>query len=167
MVTKETDPSEAYQTLSNIISNALDETCPYKTNYKMNKTVINQPWFTAGLRVSCKKKRKLYKKSLKHPNQLTHYRNYRNIYNRLIKRAIKLLKSNYYSSQLKDDDIKGSWRILREIISKTNTKDTMPDKLKLVNHSKFATSIKNDSLIADFLNNYFSSVVPLEGHAQM
>ena len=60
------DPNTATEHLQKIISDTLDITCPFKTKTIKNRTVLNQPWFTTGLKVSCKRKKSYFLKQWKH-----------------------------------------------------------------------------------------------------
>ena len=65
----------------------------------------------------------------------------------------------YYSKKLNDNkhDIKKTWITLREIISKTSIRNTAPTKLKLCQEEQFYLELDQQDLIAEFLNNLFSS----------
>ena len=95
----DTNPSTAADFLSDTISDLLNKTCciPLHSS-KAPKHRSNQPWFTAGLKKSSRKKNRLFKKALKSPERLTFYRCYRNIYNRLV----RLAKQTYYSRNLRE-----------------------------------------------------------------
>ena len=151
------DPSSAATRLNSIISKAINATCSSRMIRKGGKNnVPNQPWFTSGLKVSCNRKKSLYKKTLKNSNRLPYYRKYRNVYNRLI----KLAKANYYSNKLSDvkNNIKKTWITLKEIISKTSLKNTAPSKLKLCQKDQFYLELDRPDLVAEFLNNFFSTI---------
>ena len=155
-VTSDADPSSACCTLHTLISKEIEKTCPLSTRKSRKNNIPTQPWFTPGLKVSRKRKQRLFKKSFKNPEQLVFYRKYRNLYNLLIKRA----KSRYYSERLQKSshDIKGTWAILREVISKTKTKVTPPNYLTVVNENNFSTLLENNEIIAEHFNNYFATV---------
>ena len=153
----DTNPSTAADFLSDTISDLLNKTCciPLHSS-KAPKHRSNQPWFTAGLKKSSRKKNRLFKKALKSPERLTFYRCYRNIYNRLV----RLAKQTYYSRNLREatHNPKKTWTILNEIIAKPKPKMTCPKELHLSQPNNFIMTIKEPSLIAEFFNNYFSTV---------
>ena len=93
---------------------------------------------------------------MKKPERLPAYRTYRNIYNKLIKVA----KSNYYTRKLQDvkHDVKKTWRVLNEVISRRKKVNNYPDKLELEQPSSFYMTLNDPNKIADFFNNYFSTV---------
>lgn len=115
----------------------------------------NQPWFTQGLKISCKRKTTLYKKSIRNNAFFSSYRKYRNMYNKLI----KLAKKNYYNRILHDvkGDLKKTWTILREIISKVKNKCTVPDLLNLIQPETFCLKLENPNSIAEYFNSFFAS----------
>ena len=153
----EDDPSIAAVLLTNVISDFLDQTCLSRT--KSATKILsrrNQPWFTPGLKISLKRKKSLYKKSLKNRDLVLIYRNYRNIYNKVVRQA----KRNYYSNELSkaQNNMKKTWSILKEVVFKTKTKETGINKLNLSQPDSFTTSLNDPALIAEYFNNYFSSV---------
>ena len=90
----EQDPNVATTKFHKILLNKIDQFCPLKKKPAPRKSNLpTQPWFTIGLRVSSKRKKALYKKSLRKPNKLEFYHIYRNIYNKLV----RLAKTNYYA----------------------------------------------------------------------
>ena len=151
-----TNPSTAATLLNKTLSNMLDLTCSPAVRKKVKKQIINQPWFTTGLKVSCKRKKSLYKKALKNLNRMASYRKYRNTYNKLV----RLAKQNYYSKSLLDaqHDIKKTWAILKEIILKNSSKCSGVQKLNVTLDNSFSMKLVDQSLIAEYFNNFFSSV---------
>ena len=155
-VYSDSDPCKGTEIMLKAINDTLDATCPYKVKITKKKCIPNQPWFTAGLKISRKKKNKLYRKAIRNPNRLGHYRRYRNIYNRLV----KLAKSNYYSRRLKENvgNIKCTWNLLKEIITKNKCEVSLPSNLNLKSRDNFILEIDKNELIAEYFNNFFSSV---------
>ena len=154
-ILSEEDPNIASTTFKNILENELNTHCPVQTP-SHNAKQPNQPWFTQGLKISSRKKKKLYKKSLKNPNRVETYRKYRNLFNKLI----KLAKSNYYSNLLDQHkhDIRKTWSVLRESIFKTKAEKTIPTKLKCSQTDSFSTELNDPIQIADYFNALFASV---------
>ena len=152
----DSDPSSASIALKNIIDDEIDKTCPFTTKTCRSKNIPRQPWFSAGLKVSQKKKKKLYKKSLKNVDRAAFYRKYRNLYNLLIKRA----KQNYYSERLTNSthNMKATWTILKEVISKSKSTLSTPNSITVHNENNLSTSLDSTEQIADYFNNYFSSI---------
>ena len=155
-ILEETDPSIAAVSLNNTLSELLNLTCPPTQKKQSKKCIINQPWFTPGLKVSCKRKKLLYKKALKNSNRLPFYKQYRNLYNKVV----RLAKLNYYSRSLLEvqHDVKKTWIILKEIILKSKKSSPGIQKLNLCQPDSFSLQITDQTQIADYLNNFFSSV---------
>ena len=84
------------------------------------------------------------------------YKKYRNLYNKLV----RLAKQNYYSKSLLDvqHDIKKTWVVLREIIAKTQNKSPGVNKINIFSENSFSIQLNDQALIAEFFNNFFSSV---------
>ena len=154
-ILNEDDPSTASTLLNNVISDLLDKTCVSNHKKIIKKQIRNQPWFTPGLKTSLKRKKALYKKSLKQPSLTQHYRNYRNLYNKVVRRA----KQMYYSKSLSEaqKDMKKTWSILKEIILKSKPNQPGVEKLNLTQTDSFRLTLNDPLLIAEHLNNYFSS----------
>ena len=156
-VISENDINIASEKFNSVLVTKLDSTCPHiSLKPSKKRRTINQTWFTPGLKVSSKRKKRLYKKSLRRADLLPFYRRYRNIYNTLIKRA----KMNYFHKNLQEaiPDTKKTWSILKEIISKASNKCSTPDKLNLEMPNEFTTQIVDPKVIADYFNSFFSSV---------
>ena len=156
-VFSDSNPSTAADCLSVIISDLVNKTCPPRNNAsKPKRSKLSQPWFTAGLKISSKKKNKLFKKALRSSESLSFYRCYRNIYNRLV----RLAKQTYYSNSLlkAEQDLKKTWSIFNEIIGKPKHKTFSPTELHLSQPNSFTTTIKDPFLIAEYFNNFFSTV---------
>ena len=156
-VLSEEDPSIAADLLNATITYTIQDTCPPATGKTYNKKCKpNQPWFTAGLKTSSKRKNKLYKKTLKAKKYLPFYRRYRNIYNCLI----RLAKKNYYGKKLLNakNDMRKTWQIFTEIMSKPKPQNVAPKELTLNQPDSFSTSLTEPNQIADFFNNFFASV---------
>ena len=98
----------------------LQFTLPF-TIKKINKNVHGfHPWMTKGLLISRCKKISLCKSSIKHPsaNIISIYKNYRNLYAKIIRASKKL----FYEQQLAkyQSDCKKTWQILRKAINNSN-----------------------------------------------
>ena len=155
-ILNEKDPNIASLKFQNILHDKLDTFCPFKQSAPHKSKLPSQPWFTSGLKVSSKRKKVLYKKSLRKPNKRDFYRTYRNVYNKLV----RLAKANYYADQLSryQHDMRKSWSIIKEVIFKTKNKTITPDKLNLAQENSYQTQLDDPMLIAEFLNSFFASV---------
>ena len=97
----------------------------------------NKVWMTKGLLASCKKKNKLYLKSIKQPTALniTNYKNYRNKF-----KAIKVkMESKYYEQEFAKHahDTKNTWRVIKSLLNGSTGADKI-NALKL-----------NDGIVTD------------------
>ena len=61
------DPNSAAKKFQNILADQITVCCPPLKTARQKGKRPNQPWFTKGLKISCKKKQSLFKKSLKNP----------------------------------------------------------------------------------------------------
>ena len=155
-ITTDNNPSSAANKLTDILTSLLDQTCPLKTSLNRKKNIPNQPWFTKGLKISSKRKLKLFKKAKTNQRRMSFYRKYRNIYNKLIKQA----KAIYYSKALRDasTNIKKTWDLLKEIISKKKNICSVPNILNVSKTDSFILQLDNPNLIAEYFNSFFASV---------
>ena len=78
-------------------------------------------------------------------------------YNKILKRSIKLAKTDYYQFSLTKykNDIQGTWRIIKDILNKTQKKKTYPEHL-LVDGKLIA----DKCIITDKFNLYFLQAGP-------
>lgn len=113
------------------------------------------PWLTKGLLKSIKKKNRLYKLFIKAPNILreSRYKTYKNKLTHVLRKAKRL----YYDSKFESakSDLKLTWKLINEVISKRNNKPTMPSKLMLDNEA-----LTNPTKIAERFCNYFTNIGP-------
>ena len=136
------------------IKNIYEEACPIK---KVNcKTTPMQPWLTKGLLNACKKQKMLYKQFLKNRNTASELR-YKNYKNKLTK-IKRICKKQYYGKLLDNhkNDIKGTWRILNQLIRKKNNTTEYPDVFK----NDDGSQVKGNQNIANKFNSFFVNVGP-------
>ena len=118
-----------------------------KLSKKFNK--IN-PWMTNGLLVSRQRKIALCKQSFIHPYEpfLSTFKNYRNLYSKLIKASKKL----YFQQQLKkyQSDSKKTWEILRKAINNKKKKENSIQNIILEGNL-----INDPAIMADKFNTFF------------
>ena len=123
----------------------------FKHGYKSRK-----PWLSEGLRVSLARKNKLYYHQLKtkQPRDIQFYKIYRNKVNKLM----TIAERDHYENELKDNsnNMKNSWRIIKEVICKNRPKYTC--SRFYVNSGKEITTDKK--VIADKFNSFFVNVGP-------
>ena len=154
---KQTDPNINYNTLENILRNAVNKYIPLK-KVKFNKYKHKRTrWITFGILKSIKFRDNLFK-CLKQtlPNTLN-YQNIKNnltTYNRILKKLIRAAKANYYHSKFEQckSDPKKTWQNINEVINRSHSKN-IPDHL-IINHNK----VTDKKTIADHFNNYFTEI---------
>ena len=93
------------------------------TTKKFNKSLTpREPWMSKGILISRKQKNTLSNISLKSPSAINTaaYKNYRNLYNTVIRKAKKM----YFEKQLSDNqkNLRKTWQILFSSIHKSNKK---------------------------------------------
>ena len=138
--------SETFLTLYNVQFPLLSKT--------INKNVCGfHPWMSKGLLVSRCKKISLCKASIKHPSPLaiSTYKNYRNLYAKIIRASKKL----YYEHQLSkhQSDSKKTWQILRKAINKSSKSDN-----SIKNIIVQGLIIDNNAVMADQFNLFFANI---------
>ena len=78
----------AFSNFYNIVDGLIEKNLPLK-NMTIKPKIHFKPWYSEGLKVSNKHKIRLYRKQLHNPSEynVTNYRNYKNMYNKLLRRA--------------------------------------------------------------------------------
>ena len=147
------DPLESFDLFWNSWSTLYNLHFPVKKS-KFNKNFHKiQDFISKGLLTSRRTKLSLYQDYLSSRNPLKFeiYKNYRNLYNKLIREAKKL----YYEKKLESSKScpKKMWGYLYEAIDKRSTKSSKISMIK----SK-GLSITEPSKIADTFNTFFSEI---------
>ena len=121
-------------------------------NINKNTNSIN-PWMSKGILTSRLRKIVLCKLSLTHPYEphLTDYKNYRNLYNKIIRASKKLYFQNELTKH--QSDMKKTWEILRKAINNSKKRDNSIQNL-ICN----GTSITDAESMANNLNQFFVNV---------
>ena len=144
-----TCPDEAYDKSMQILKTTYDQAFPSHLIRLTKKDYKRDPWITHGLEKSAKTKQKLYKNKLRNPTQsnIERYKAYNRIYNK-----VKRLKKKYYEDKINDNksNIKETWKIIKQLITKTNNKLSYPDHFKFNNK---LVSDKNE--ISELFNDFF------------
>ena len=145
------EANEAFTTFSETFVKLCNECFPtvtYRSKYKTRKS-----WLSEGLKLSIKKKNKLYVKSKKDPtlNNIQTYKLYKNKLNKLL----SIVERNHYSKILSDNrkNLKKSWKIIKEVINKSNTTPTAISKFNI--NDKDVTNPKE---ISDHFNSFFTNI---------
>ena len=110
---------------------------------------------TSGLRVSQKRKEKLFAKKVRNPTELnkSKFQTYNSIYNRLRRASKKHYFENQFNNFTKNS--KKTWGLIRQIIGAKSERSQIPDYFK-VNSG----IIKNNLDIANGFNDFFSKIGP-------
>ena len=137
----------AYEFFLKIYISLYDKHCPtVLRTYK--GTYYQKPWITKGLQNACKKKNNLYKDFIKCRTKAVEkqYKAYTNKLTVIMRQA----KREYYNNMLKEkkNDIKGTWKILNNVIG---NKSVYTDKNKVV---------KNMNEVGHEFNYFFVNVGP-------
>ena len=69
LVAENTDVNLGFETFLCFINIAFDKHVPFKTLQKKENKILNKPWVTKGIRISMKKRYKLYKQMIKTKNK--------------------------------------------------------------------------------------------------
>jgi len=125
-----------------------------ETSVKFNKNFHRkEKWMTVGLLTSRRNKMALCTNSIKNPTlyNISAFKTYRNLYNKLVKTAKKL---HYNSELLKNQkNLKQTWKILKEA---TNSNKNKSSTVEFLNINGIGTS--DPKLIAEHFNNHFTSM---------
>ncbi len=113
-------------------------------------------WITSGIIKSIQYRDNLYKKfKTTNPNsiQFAIHQNNLDAYNNILKKSIRLAKRNYYQTTFSKckDDIRDTWKIINEILSRTKRKKSFPLFFKDGDNI-----VTNKELIANKFNSFFT-----------
>ena len=147
------NPNTAYERFFDIFFKTYDKYFP-KVRIKIKAITIQNPWITKGITKSSEKKQKLYERFLKKrtPQNEQKYKNYKNLFETIKKKAKKI----YYSNKLLKctGDIKKTWNVMKDIIGKSKIKSTnLPRKLTINK-----VDVYNKPEIADAFNDFFTNI---------
>ena len=153
------DPDIAYNNFINIYQEYLNACMPIKV-CKFNRFKHKvEPWITKGLIKSLKTKHKLYINYIKCTdpqeklNKENKFKIFRNIYNKLIRKAKEIHWHN--SFQQSKHDIKQTWRNINTLLGRHTKTSKFPDQFKNDN-----TIFNTNKTIANGFNEYFVNVGP-------
>ena len=143
------DISTSWERLIDGSKNVYEESFPLiKISRKKFK---NKPWFSQSLQKACKTKEKLYKKFLANKTSTNErkYKNYKNIYNMLIKSA----KNNYIAKKIKADrNNKQLWNEVNSLLGKKRMEPPVTE----INVN--GTKITDRYEITNEFNEYFRTI---------
>ena len=148
-----TDAQESYNIFSNKFFELFDLFFPLST-VKFNKNIhYKEKWFTSGMTVSRGEKNRLSSVAAMCPSldNITKYRTYRNLYNKITRAAKKI----YFEEELKNNksNLKKTWNIIRQAIKLKSKKSDVNLNTLIINN----TEVQDPLLIAEHLNKFFAS----------
>ena len=151
------DPNFSYTVIEKAVNSIVDEHAPTKILTKKEIKLQSKPWITQGIRISIKRREKVYKKYLRAKDNDTkekYHRLYKNLRNQLVTlcRDSKMLHYQaFFTKNAKNS--KNIWKGINSIVNFKETTNFQIDSLLVENN------FTNDSKeIADNMNEYFSTV---------
>ena len=117
------------------------------------------PWFTKGLLISRRKKILLDKTAAKHrtPENISNFKLYRNIYNKVIREA----KKSYFNFQLQKNQscLKTTWNLIRCAINRKPKKDEQKVPCLFNNNIMYTDPLTIANMFNEFFINVPSQIV--------
>ena len=153
--TRQTESAEnQFNEFHRKLDELLDQFIPVKTRKITKRKKRIEPWLTAGLEISIRRCKSLYKKHIKDRTNEQKYLKYLR-YNQQLKRTKRLAKRKYYmdTCESNKNNTKQLWRTINQVIRKCNNKTEVIEKLKIDSLDEY-----NGEKIANELARYFSSV---------
>ena len=126
-VINENCPNLAFTNFFEKIDSAVNLHFPLTKIRNSAKNFKHSPWMTNGLFISHKTKEKLFAKRKKCPSNenITAFKNYNNLYNKVRRRAKKIYFEKQFSKN--SHDIKKTWSLVKELLGMKKGKDQIPD----------------------------------------
>jgi hypothetical protein len=149
---EENDCEKATEQYLKIIKEAHDKFFALK---KLSiKRTRDKRWITKGIRISSRKKYKLYRKYLRNPSE-ENRRNWKK-YSNCLKKICRKAESEYFNKLIGDTagSIRKLWHTFRPILSKKKNKS----KGRIVNIEAEGKIINNSRDIAKSFNEYFCGI---------
>jgi hypothetical protein len=147
--------NESFNKFNDDINLIHNDCFPVKTISKIKCPVkkVSKPWINFSIISSIKEKNRLYKRYLTTHNfddylLFVKYRNY-------LRKKLRILENNYFQQQLQyaNVDSKKMWSLIKNIIGKTNKKETNISFL-IQDNKKIETSYE----MANIANNFFANI---------
>ena len=147
-----TNVNDIFQSFYSHVARIIDKHAPMRKLSKKEIKSLSKPWISTGLKVSIKKRDKLYKRYLlsRDPYYLTKYRYYRN----RICHLLRASKRNYYQSyfNVNNRNMKKIWSGIKSLISLKPRSGSIPSKIISNNRTLTYKSI------AEEFNTFFASI---------
>ena len=152
---------EAFDKCHDKLLDIINTYSPIRKREISERNYRREPWLTPSILKSCRKQNKLYMMSIKGgatTADVTKYREYRNVLNRIKRRE----KVSYYRDLCKKlmNNTKKLWEIVNHTVGKTNDKTCILDKLRVGN-----MTTENPVQISNELATYFANVGPKYANA--
>ena len=146
--------NEAFDHLHYSISSVIDQVSPYEQYTPSKQMYRKDPWLPVGLLKSIKKQKKLYQKTLVHPNNTTLHEQYRQ-YQNLLTKLKHDCKCNYYHEKCCEykSNTKALWGIINNMTNRNHDKTNI---ISYLEHDGIGNN--NPTKIANALNGHFSTV---------
>jgi len=148
-ILEQEDAEGAYNTFHSKFFKLYDEQFKERT-IRFNKNFHKKdPWITTGILTSRRTKNHLSRESLVNPTEANRnlFKNYRNIYNRIIRVA----KKHYFHSELisNKNNLKKSWQLLNLALNKKGSKNNITS---IINEGNIVTDPRE---MANSFNKFF------------
>ena len=154
---------DLFNDFHNKVQQQIDKHCPEKVIHLSPKSIRKEPWLTKGIINSSKKQLFLFKEYLSNSCSHDEYQLYRQMLQRIKWKA----KQEYYTDQCNKfcNNTTRLWKILNEVLSKSNDKDSVPTlKANGINyHSKSVISNEFAEYFAN-IGNKLSNNIPNGAH---
>ena len=146
--------NQSYTSFVSKFNEVFEETYPWVNCEESGKgKSCFKPWFSKGLKNSCKKKNQLYKQFLtkRSDKNLTRYKQYKNKLTSLIRSSEKI----YYEQELckSKSDIKSTWKVLNQVMNRGKTGNSIVSSFQYE-----GKEIDNGKEIVNNFNEYFSNI---------
>ena len=153
LVYEKSDPAEAYECFDDTFMTFFNLHFPLRKGHLNRNFHKIQGFMTSGLLISRRKKNELYKIYAASRTEISfqRYKDYRNIYNRLI----RVSKKSYYEEKLllNQKNPKKTWETLNESLNRDISKGSIIEKIVIDN-----CAYENPQDIADKFNDFFCDI---------
>jgi len=148
------DTNDSYNLMMTRITETLDKHAPLRKVTIPVKYVITESWMTKGLIKSSRTCDNMYSKVIgldKHSVQFLSYKTYRNLYNKLKRRA----KITYFKNKIIEHytDSRKLWKTLNTLIGRNNDKSSLSDTFNIN-----GTTTSDPNKISNGFCEYFTNV---------
>ena len=143
-----------FQKFHDTLLREIDHYLPIRTRRINPYSVRHEEWVSAGLLISIRRCKKLYRRHIRKRHDQSLYQKYKS-YNSELKRVKRAAKKFHYENKCKEhkSNTKNLWRTINRVIRKTNNKTETIDSLKVGKLEVF-----NGTEIANEFTKYFSTV---------